>query len=106
MDLFDYTSTKPPVHRLPGTPHARGAKGAVGEMRGGLRHLTAVLANTGWADEHPVGSDEVVLELIDLVGQFGAAECHVLRIATAVLVRDAAKNGYHNRRSFAFRRAP
>lgn len=88
------TPTNPPVH-LPGTPHVRGAKIAVGEMRDGLRHLAAVLANTGWADDHPVGSDEVAIELIDLVSQLGPAECHALRIATGVLVRVAAKNGYH-----------
>jgi hypothetical protein len=95
MSLFDYTATKPPVHRLPGTPHVRGTKGAVGEMRGGLYHLTAVLANTGWADDHPVGSDEVAIELIDLVSQLGLAERHALRITIGLLVRVAAKNGYH-----------
>jgi hypothetical protein len=95
MSLFDYTTVEPPVHRLPGTPHVRGAKLAVGEMRDGLHHLAAVLANTGWADDHPIGSDEVAIELIDLVSQLGPAECHALRIATAVLVRVAMRNGYH-----------
>ena len=95
MTLFDYTTTKPPVHRLPGTPHARGAKGAVGEMRGGLRHLTAVLANTGWADDHPIGGDQTALDVIEFVERLGVAERHPLRVAAAVLVRIAAKNGYH-----------
>jgi hypothetical protein len=94
MSLLNYTTTSPPVH-LPGTPHVRGAKTAVGEMRDGLRNLAAVLANTGWVNDHPIGSDEVAIELIDLVSQLGPAECHALRIATAVLVRVAAKNGYH-----------
>ena len=95
MSLFDYTTGKPPVYHLPGTPHVRGAKPAVGEIRAGLRKLAGVLISTGWAGDHPVGSDEVAIELIDLVSQLGPAERHALRIAAAVLVRVAARNGYH-----------
>ena len=90
-----YTTPPTHVHRLPGTPHVRGAKPAVGEIRAGLRKLAGVLISTGWADDHPVGGDEVVIELIDLIDQLGPAEFHALRIAIAVLVRVAAKNGYH-----------
>ena len=90
-----YTTPSIQVHHLPGTPHVRGAKPAVGEIRADLRKLAGVLISTGWADDHPVGSDEVAIELIDLVGQLGPAECHALRITIGVLVRVAAKNGYH-----------
>jgi hypothetical protein len=95
MSTLDYTFTKPPVHRLPGTPHVRGAKLAVGEMRDGLRKLAAVLVNSGWADEHPLDDDKVALDLIELVTRLGTAEAHALRIAASALMRITKRNGYH-----------
>lgn len=89
------TLTKPPI-RLAGTPHTRGAKQAVGQVRKGLRELATVLVNSGWAADHPINDDKVALDLIELVDQLGVAERHALRITAAVLVRVAAKNGYHN----------
>jgi hypothetical protein len=86
MSLFDYTTTNPPVH-LPGTPHVRGAKGAIGEIRNGLRHLADVLCNSGWVDDHPIGGDQTALDVIEFVEQLGPAQRHALRIAAAVLVR-------------------
>lgn len=89
-----YTNSEPTVH-LRGTPHVRGAKRAVGDIRKGLRDLAAVLIHSGWADDHPIDGDDVLFDVIDMVSEFGPAERHALRIAGAVLVKVARKNGYH-----------
>jgi hypothetical protein len=94
MTILDYSNSKPVVH-LAGTPHARGAKHAVGQLRKAIRDLAAVLVGSGWADDHPINDDEVALGVIELVNHLGPAERHVLRIATSVLVKVAARNGYH-----------
>lgn len=94
MTILDYSTTKPVVH-LTGTPHVRGSKHAVGEVRKALRDLTAVLARSGWADDHPLEDDKVALDLIELVNHLGTAEAHALRIAASALVRITARNGYH-----------
>jgi hypothetical protein len=94
MTVHDYSNCKPIVH-LTGTPHARGAKRAVGQLRKALRDLATVLVGSGWVDDHPIDDDEVALGVIELVNHLGPAERHALRIATSVLVRVAARNGYH-----------
>jgi hypothetical protein len=92
---FIYNTVTPPVHHLAGTPHVRGAKEAVGEVRASLRRLAAVLVKTGWSAEHPIPNDTVGLDVIELVNQLGSAERHALRITTALLVRITKANGYH-----------
>jgi hypothetical protein len=94
MTILDYSNHKPIVH-LTGTPHARGAKDAVGQLRNAVRDLVVVLAGSGWADDHPIDDDKVALDVIELVNHLGPAERHVLRIATSVLVKVTARNGYH-----------
>jgi hypothetical protein len=94
MTFTDYSTMRPVVH-LAGTPHARGAKYAVGEVRKALRDLTAVLSRSGWADDHPLNDDKVALDLIELVNHLGTAEAHALRIAASALVRITERNGYH-----------
>ena len=79
---------------LPARPRA-GSKQAVGEVRKALRELTAVLARSGWAADHPLNDDKVALDLIELVSHLGTAEAHALRIATSALVRITERNGYH-----------
>ena len=98
MTSHDYSGSEFPVHlcrKLPGTPHAPGAKDAAGQVREGLRNLVTVLVQTGWADEHPLAEDRVSLDVIDLVDRLGHAERHVLRIAAAMLVKATLRNGYH-----------
>lgn len=94
MTVLEYSTAKPVVH-LTGTPHARGAKYAVGEVRKALRDLTAVLVRSGWADDHPLDDDKIALDLIELIDHLGTAEAHALRIAASALVRIAERNGYH-----------
>jgi hypothetical protein len=99
MTTFDYSTTTPSVHhRLTGTPHIFGAKYAVGQVRKSLRNLAAVLDNGAWTAGHQIDQDPdaVSLSVIELVDQLGPAERHALRICTSLLVRVAARNGYHN----------
>jgi hypothetical protein len=94
MTTLGYPTTKLAVHRLAGTPHVRGSKQAVGQLRKALHQLAAVLANSGWADDHPLDDDKVALDLIELVNHLGTAEAHSLRIAASALVRITERNGY------------
>jgi hypothetical protein len=95
VTIHTYSHLKPVVH-LVGTPHARGAKLAVGRLRQAVHDLAAVLVRSGWADDHPINDDKVALDVIELVNHLGSAERHVLRIATSVLVKVAVRNGYHS----------
>lgn len=91
---FYSTSPSKSTSLLAGTPHC-GVKAIVGELRKTVRNLVSALECTGWSADHPIGTDEAALGLIDLVEELGPSELHALRIITAMLVRVAWKNGFH-----------
>jgi hypothetical protein len=74
-----------------GTPHLRGSRRVLGDLRAALRDLAWLLVTNDYPPK-PVSADKLALDVIEVTDQLSPTARHIVRMVISILIREGHLN--------------